>query len=264
MSYKPEESTLIDYLYGELSKEEHEKVEAYLRTNKEAREALDALQKTRGLMSQLKDRTPEVPTFTFDRSTNVIVGMTNEKAWWRYSMAVAAGIALIMIAGYLTTFRIETSANGIQLGFGESTKVSNSLTKAEVQSMIAETMALTKQATDAQIDKVRGEFVSQIEAQSGQEVDPGLLNRYLAQLNDQNEKSLDGRIEASEIEQRQYIKQVVEDFAIFLDLQRQKDMHLIQARFETITNDAELNRQQANQILTTLFSTDLEGESNQY
>ena len=88
MSYKVDESTLMAYLYDELSAEEKQKVEAYLNENESARKELEALQEARWVMGKIKEREVEVPHFTFDQP-GVVVGSESAR-WWKFPMGIAA------------------------------------------------------------------------------------------------------------------------------------------------------------------------------
>ncbi|MEP1033820.1 hypothetical protein [Ekhidna sp.] len=260
MNYKPEESTLISYLYGELSAEENRKVEEYLSGNDEAASELEELKSTLSIMGQLKDKEVDVPTFTFDHSAKVVVANGSASLFWRQSMAIAASIALLLFIGYLTRFNVSVGEDGFQLAFGEQNK---GFSQVAVQSMIAEAISENNNnlnqklaTTEAGIKEyvkdnnqsLQSKFVSQVSEQPMSESDfEHERQQYLSYL-----KQL---IEDSEQSHKVYTDQIMTDFAIFLDIQRQNDMQVIQTRFNNLEDNTELNAFKTDQILSNLGST---------
>jgi len=56
MSYKPDESALMAYLYGEVEGQEKERIEQYLLQNPEARKDLENLKSVRKIMTSWKTK----------------------------------------------------------------------------------------------------------------------------------------------------------------------------------------------------------------
>ncbi|MEO9484259.1 MAG: hypothetical protein ABJG47_12460 [Ekhidna sp.] len=268
MNYKPEESTLIAYLYGELTAEEQKKVEAYLSGNEEARKELDELSETLSIMGQVKDKEVDIPTFTFDQSSKIVVSGASAFGYWQKSLAIAASIALVLFIGYITRFNASYDGDGFQLAFGSQNEGYN---QEQVESMIelaiaknnntldqkfASTEAGMKEYVADNSQSLQTQFVSNMDKRSLSEADFEQQKRvYLSQL-----KQL---VENSELAQKKYTDEVMTDFAIFLDIQRQNDLQVIQTRFNNLQDNAELNQFQTNQILANLISS-VDGGSNQY
>ncbi len=261
MSYKVDEATLMAYLYGELSSEEKKKVEAYLDENESARKELDALEEARWIMGKVQEREVEVPQFTFDQS-NVVVGSATQH-WWKFPMGIAASIALLIFVGYLTSFRISTGAEGLEMAFGSATSTEEVYTKAEVQEMLAEALAANNQLVSQQLSTVQQTMHQQV-AEQVPNVDEALLNEYMARLRDFNRDALQSMLENSEQSQRDYMDQSLQELAVFLDIQRRNDLDVIQTQFTNLAEDTEYNQLQTNQILTNLISSVEEQPSNQY
>ncbi len=271
MNYKPEESTLISYLYGELSAEEKKKVEEYLSGNEEASKELEKLRSALGIIAKLKDKEVDVPTFTFNNSSNIVVGSHSMAVFWKRSLAIAASIAIILFMGYLTRFNASFDDGGLQLTFGEQ---STGFNQQQVEAMIADAIAKNNINLDQKLasteagmknyvldnnQSLQTQLVSQVNNKTETESDFEFeRQQYLAYL-----KQL---IEDSESSQQRYVDQAMTDFAIFLDIQRQNDLQVFQTRFDNIQDNAELNQFQTNQILANLISTVEEPtqEPNQY
>ncbi len=265
MSYKVDETKLIAYLYDELSAEEKHLVEEYLEQNEAARNELEALKETQFLMHKINDHEVEVPKFTFDQSEVVVTSDHTHHGWWKYPMGIAASIALVLFIGYLTSMRVSNGADGLSLSFGEVTESEELFTKAEVKDLIAEALKVNNELVSQQIKTAQSQTLKQVTHSDPAKVDEALLNTYMAKLRDFNREALRSMLENSEQNQKSYTDQSLRDLAVFLDIQRENDLNLIQTRFENFEVDAEYNHLQTNQILTNLMSSVEEQQpSNQY
>ena len=264
MSYKPEESTLIAYLYGELSEEEKNRVEQYLSEHNEARKELNDMKEVLGIMGQAKDREVETPVFSFTNPSKVIVDGNDTGNWWRYPLSIAASIALLMVVGYLTSFRVASVDGQMRIAFGNESMPEETFTKDQVKEMIAVALDENDKLVNQKLAEAKSDLITQANQETPVELDQQLLNKYIQRLRQYNAETMAGLLEESELEQRRYTDQVVQDFAIFLDLQRQDDMELIQSRIQNISEDTERFNRQTGQILTSLLSTDETQNNNQY
>ena len=265
MNYKPEESALIDYLYGELSAEETKKVEAFLSGYVEAQKELDELKSTLSMEGQLKDKEVEAPSFTFNESSKVVVGDVRSNDWWKYPLGIAASVAFLMMMGYLTSFRVSNENGGLTIAFGEASPATEqTFTKSQVQEMIADAMDRNSKLVDQKITSATDDLILKTSQNQSAEVDQQLLNDYIMRLRQYNAETVARLLEDSELEQRRYTDQIIQDFAAFVDLQRQDDMGIIQARLDRISDDASSFNRRTDQILTSLFSIEETTNENQY
>ncbi|WP_420575511.1 anti-sigma factor family protein [Ekhidna sp.] len=265
MSYKPEESTLIAYLYGELSEEEKDRVEQYLSEHNEARMELNGMKEVLGIMGHAKDREVETPVFSFNNPSKVIMDTNSNGNWWRYPLGIAASIALLMVVGYLTSFKVSSEEGHVKIAFGEQESVPEEIfTKDQVKEMISLALNENNKLVNQKLAEAKSDLITQANQQAPIELDQQLLNNYIQRLRQYNAETMAGLLEESELEQRRYTDQVLQDFAIFLDLQRQDDMELIQSRIQNISEDTERFNRQTGQILTSLLSTDETQNNNQY
>ena len=99
MNYKPDETTLISYLYGELDSDTHKQVEKYLQENPEERKRLDEWGFARTVMGQLQDKEVISPP--------IILGDdSRQKPFWkeqyfRMPLGIAASLLFILVAAKL-------------------------------------------------------------------------------------------------------------------------------------------------------------------
>lgn len=264
MNYKPEESTLIAYLYGELSGEEKIKVEQYLSENQEARRELDEMKEVLGIMGHAKDREMEAPVFSFSSPSKVIVDSKDRGSWWRYPLGIAASLALLMVVGYLTSFKLSSIDGELIVAFGDQKDVQGKMfTREEVKEMITLALDENNKLVNQQIKNTKDNLLTKVNQESPANVDQQLLNEYIQRLRQYNAATMAGLLEESEQEQRRYTDQIVQDLAIFMDLQRQADLELIQSRIENLSEDTRRFNQQTGQIITSLLSDETQND-NQY
>src|SRR5580704_2860955 len=99
MSYKPDESILISYLYGELDGQEKEKLLMYFQEHPEELKRLQGKANVRKIMGALNDK--EViapPIFTEDHSRDVYFWRS---AYFKTVLSIAASFLLLLLAGRL-------------------------------------------------------------------------------------------------------------------------------------------------------------------
>jgi len=118
MSYKPDESTLIAYLYGELNEKETQKLEGYFQQHPEELTKLRELGEVRDLMSHAQDKEVIAPP--------VFVDDTNIRPLWksssiRFAVGMAASILFLLVAGKLLGPEINYSKGELRISFGEKT-----------------------------------------------------------------------------------------------------------------------------------------------
>ncbi|MDH5476646.1 MAG: hypothetical protein OEX22_13190, partial [Cyclobacteriaceae bacterium] len=145
MSYKPDESTLVAYLYNELNTKERSKVEEYFKAYPEKKKELDEITSMRQLLGKWEDKEVTAPSFVFDNSDVVVVSKSIWKTgFFRTTVGVAASIALLMVVGYFTNLSVTKNETGIYLSFGQQVKVKEeaipSLTEADIKLIMQETL----------------------------------------------------------------------------------------------------------------------------
>src|SRR5688572_2755734 len=119
MSYKPDESVLMAYLYDELSGEEKVLVEKYLLENPTAMKELESLKFLRSMMTHVEDKEVIAPP--------IVIEDSNQRFFWnapylKTNVSIAASLLLLMVAGSLMDIRMKYSDNQVSLSFGEQTE----------------------------------------------------------------------------------------------------------------------------------------------
>ena len=272
MSYKPNEEILVAYLYNELSAEERTKVEAYLNANPEAKKEVDEIKNMQHLMGKWQDKEVAEPTFMFDDRKVVLLSKEGWLSWTvRSAMAIAASIILLMIVGYFTNLNITKNEEGLHLSFGapiERKVIEPTLTEENVKAWVQESVAANNHQLLNKIGEVEGNLSDELVSYQKENskaiqsvkanqnnIDEALMQGYIAQLKDENKEILLNMMTASESVQRQYVNDILSDFSLYLEEQRQNDLEMIQTSFNSIKDNSEINQIETNQILASLITT---------
>jgi len=254
MSYKPDEATLTSYLYDELSKEEHKKVKAYLAANSEAKKELMEIQSMQKFMGKFEDKEVTEPSFVFDNSPTVVVSRGKSSNYFiRSTIAVAASLSLLILVGYFTQLRISSGNDGLLLSFGnsDSEELNTSLNEEGIKSWMKETLAANNEDLLGRISEVESGFDAKTEqlraANSGTKqlasykIDQDIVDKYVSQITQENRDIILNLMEISGRNQKLYMDDMMQDFAKFMESQRQNDLEEIQGHLTSFVNSQEVN-----------------------
>ena len=273
MSYKPDESVLLAYVYNELGAEDRAKLEQYLIEHPETKKELEEIKATRSLLGKWPDQEVVEPSFVFD---NPKVLVSSGSAWnsklLQSIIGLAASIALLMMVGYFTNFQLSKNNEGWNVSMGvpkQEIKPDTSpiLTEENVKEWMQESMATNNEAILSRINEVQDDLSGELNQQkransmalaslkTNNQIDESLLQGYVDQLKDENKEILLSLVQASEVEQKQYVNQVLADFSTYLEQQRAYDLEIIQANFSNLRDNTEDNQLETNQLLASLITT---------
>lgn len=256
MSYKPDEAVLMAYLEGELSGEEETKVVAYLDAHPKEKEELEGILSVRKIMGKLPDKEVATPSFVFEDSATVVVsgsvGAFN--GILKSTLAIAASISLLLLVGYFTEVRITSSESGMQLSFRDAevpAGSSPSLSKDEIKLMMQEALASNNEELVSKINEVEDDFRARAEElmalNTGSEnvdfqLDQDLLNEYVSQIKIENRDIILSLMEVTGRNQKEYMDDLMTDFATFVAAQREEDLNLIENSINSLVNNTDLGR----------------------
>jgi hypothetical protein len=96
MSYKPDETAIVSFLYGELDPTEMDKVNEYFINHPDELKKYQSLQDTRSILSRLDDKEVIAPPIFLDDHTHI-------KPFWNAGyfktiISIAASLLLLMVA----------------------------------------------------------------------------------------------------------------------------------------------------------------------
>ena len=273
MSYKPDEQSLMAYLYGELEGEELRKFENYLASSPEARAELQRLKELRAMMGALEDKEVIAPPIVIDRDRRI---RFSRSAIWTMA-GVAASLLLLITVGYLTKATLSITDSEFRIAFGESkqvrvmepvAEVEQQLTQEQVQQMINASMMETRANMEASLHNTEEKLDASIRtnlALNSNRIDQLMktasnasqdqIQSYVATMQAENLKMVKDYFQLTSTEQRQYIEDLLVDFSKYLQQQRQNDLLVVQSRLNNIENNTDLFRQETEQILASLLST---------
>lgn len=271
MKYNPTEADWIDYLYGNMSSEQVMRFEAYLIENPEAQKKLESLQEIRKWMTSVEDKEVIAPPLFITNAQN---------SFWQFPYAktilsVAASLLIIIVAGWLTNFHIQTDGNGVRFAFGEEKVIESvdakpNLTNEEVQALINQSIASNATILEQKWIKQQEELKKSVNknlartASNNEKFDllvqqvanasQTQVQAYMASMQQQNLKSMQEYLTLTSNDQKAYIEGLLVDFAKYLQQQRNDDLRLLQAKITDVEQNNNQFKAETEQILTSLIS----------
>lgn len=272
MNYKPDEGTLIAYLYGELDAAESEKVMEYLNQHPEELKTLQQLADVSKVMKQIQDKEVIAPPIFGD-----VPG--KQVHFWQSSsfktmMSMAASFILILVAARLIGPEITYSSGELRISFNGAKKIEQvaqpapeSLTPSQVQEMINSSLNKNNQVIAAGWEDNQKKINQSIQtsfATNSNKIDELMkvtsqasqdqVRTFVASLQEDNLKLMKDYLQLSSSEQKTYVEALLVDFSKYLQEQRKQDFQLFQTRMSSIEKNTDQFKQETEQILATIIS----------
>ncbi|HEX7015450.1 MAG TPA: hypothetical protein VF191_08045 [Cyclobacteriaceae bacterium] len=266
MSFKPDEGTLIAYLYGELEGAAKEKVERYLAESEEARRELEALKAVRDVMGLVRDKEVIAPPLVIDSRARHF-GLSSR--FLRSTLAIAASLILLMVAGKLTGVQVTASGNQLKLSFGAPTPAPEppSLDVADVHNIIDAKLASNNAALQEEWRKSQDAFTATVHeslAESSSRINRLVANAasasekqisdYVSTLQADNLRMIKDYYKMTSADQKEQLEQLLVDFSKYLQQQREDDLRIMQAQLNDLQKNTDMYRQETEQILASIIS----------
>ena len=266
MSWKPSETDIIDYLYGEIAPDLKENFEKYLNENKEFAKELDEIRDTMGILPIVPDEEVIPPVPLMGIGDGKILGAQGRR--WLYPVSIAASIAFLLIVGYFTRFSISIGGEGFSLGFNNPVQEIKTMDETQVQALIDNSLKAKNEEWNSQIESVKVGFVNNL--QEERTITDGKINHlthnkpqldeeqvlaFLNQLKDENEKMMKSYYEASAEEQQEYMRNVLIEFNNYINQQRQEDIQYFQANLINLKSSTDQKQEQTDKILANIITT---------
>jgi hypothetical protein len=265
MSYKPDESILMAYLYGELDEKENEKLQQYFAENPGEQKKVQELAAVSNLLGRIKDK--EViapPVFVEDRHSLIPL-------WRRPYVTVITSIAaslfvLILVARLLVT-EVRYSAGELSISFGNHPAGPSGLSAGAVEEMIdravarnnaalAKDMEVRQAKLDESVRKnldLNSKRVDRL-VQNASAASTEQLRSFVAGLQDKNLRLMDDYFRLSTAEQKKYVENLLGDFSNYLQDQRAQDLTLVQTKVTNLEKNSDQFKQETEQILASIIS----------
>ncbi len=274
MNFKPDEKDWMAYLYGELEGEESARMDQYIQDNPEAREELASFHQLRGLLRGVEDKEVIAPP--------IFVGDAKQRTFWstpyfRTIISIAASVLLIILVGKVTGLQMGFSDNQFVIHFGEPLrpkveetydKPEPTLTAEDVQRMIDATVEKNNAQVSATLKEshqaLQASIRQNLEANSGRidnlmrEVSLASqeqIRQYVANLQEQNNELVKEYFRLSTAEQKDYIEDILVDFAQYVQQQRANDLQVVQLELNNLKQNTDVFKYETEQILSTIISS---------
>lgn len=266
MSWKPEEREIIDYIYGSMTPDEKKNFEDNLKENPELEQEIKELRKTQSLLPFLPDE-EVIPPLVFSNADSKSASRKTTR--WLIPISIAASIALILVTGYLTQFRMSFNQKGFELGFAnEQPEPALAFNQADIERLIESRMAGVKTELTSQLLSLEKGFDSQLannSANTSKQIEDALkrsskaqndkqMLAFMSQLKDENEKMIANFYKVSAEEQQKYIRNILLEYNSFLEEQRKDDLQYLQANFVELKTSSEQKQQETEKLLASIIS----------
>ncbi|MCE7863508.1 MAG: hypothetical protein DYG99_08205 [Bacteroidetes bacterium CHB5] len=268
MNYKPDEGTLMAYLYGELDATENEKVKQYLQQYPEVLQHLQQLGYVRTALGSLSDEEVIAPPVFVDSETKNIPFW--KAGYFKITMGIAASFLFLLVAARLIGPEVMYKNGELRISFNrtpENPATEQSLTANEVQEMINtslvknnETIASNWEASNQKIQEslqrnlnnnsARIDKLISVASQASQDQ----VRTFVAGMQEENMKLMKDYFQLSAKDQQAYVENLLVDFTKYLHEQRKQDMLLFQTRMNSIEKNTDQFKQETEQILASIIS----------
>ncbi|MBL7834267.1 MAG: hypothetical protein JNK18_09940 [Cyclobacteriaceae bacterium] len=277
MSYKPDESALMAYLYGELQGEEKRSVEKYLAENPQAMKDLQGMMDVRKILSVIDDKEVIAPPIVMEDSRQRYFWNT---PYLKTVMSIAASLMLLLVAGKILDLRINFEGNSAQISFGEPAKttglpVQPALTAQQVQDMINQSVQNNNQVVEASLTESQKKIDASIRqnmamnsekfnelVKKASTASEAQISGYVASLKKENQQLVKDYFKLTTNEQQKYIETLLVDFAKYMNQQRTSDLEAIQLRMASMEQNTTLLKEETEQILTSIISNNTAAPGN--
>lgn len=273
MNYKPDESTLIAYLYGELDAKEVEKVQGYLNHNPEVLKKLQGLNEVRSALSHAGDQEVIAPPIFMDATSHA--SRFWQSGYFKTVMSIAASILFLLVAARLIGPEISYSSGELRISFNGNKQIEKpveqviipSLSSSEVQDMINTSLIKNNEQISSEWEsnnkKLQASLKSsltnnsekidelmKVASQASQEQ----VRTFVASLQQDNLQLMKDYMQLSSKDQKAYVESLLVDFSKYLQEQRKQDLVLFQTRMSSIEKNTDQFKQETEQILANIIS----------
>lgn len=270
---KPDESTLIAYLYGELDAKETEKVVKYLNQNPDVEKKLQQLSDVQGILNHVEDQEVIAPPIFMDSNKHA-------SRFWRSSyfktvMSIAASFLVLLVAAKLIGPEIMYSNGELRISFKEQKQIEKpieqatipSITSVDVQDMINNSLIKNNEmiATEwaSNNKKIQASLRNNLSSNSAKidelmkvtsQASQDQVRSFVASMQEDNRKVMSDYMQLSAKDQKMYVENLLVDFSKYLQEQRKQDLVFFQSRMSSIEKNSSQFKQETEQILSSIIA----------
>ncbi|MEQ1585790.1 MAG: hypothetical protein ABL895_07935 [Cyclobacteriaceae bacterium] len=274
MKYKPDDATLISYLYGELDAKETEKVLGYLNQNPEEFKNLQQLMDVRSVLKHVEDKEVIAPPVFMDQGGHA--SRFWQANYFKTIMSIAASFLLLMVAARLIGPEISYSKGELRISFNGAVPVeqkqilpaTTSLTPNEVQEMINTSLVKNNELISTEWEsnnkKLQASLRTNLTSNSAKiddlmkvasQASQDQVRSFVAGLQEDNLRLMKDYLQLSAKDQKVYVENLLVDFSKYLQEQRKQDLMLFQTRMSSIEKNTDQFKQETEQILASIISS---------
>lgn len=278
MSYKPDKSDWMAYLYGELKDEEKIKFDQYLLAHPDAREELERYQRIRNLLAYAEDKEVIAPPVFIEegplRHGGRRLYFWNSHAF-KVIAAIAASVIMVIWMGKISGARLKVSDREFHLTFGEgpvqnqpALPSQNALSAGQVQDMINASLNKNNAVVQAGLESTQQELEASLRenlavnsgrihqlVKDASSASQDQIRQYVEGMRTENMAQMKDYFQLTSTEQKKYIENLLVDFAKYWQQQRNNDLQLVQTRMNSLEQHTDLFRQETEQILSSIITT---------
>lgn len=273
MNYKPDQATLISYLYGELDAKEAEKVLTYLNQDPEEFKNLQQLVDVRSVLNKVDDKEVIAPPIFMDQGGHA--SRFWQASYFKTIMSIAASFLLLMVAARLIGPEISYSKGELRVSFNgapvEQKQIlpdATGLTSHEVQEMINTSLVKNNELISTEWEsnnkKLQASLRTSLASNSAKvddlmkvasQASQDQVRSFVAGLQEDNLRLMKDYLQLSAKDQKVYVENLLVDFSKYLQEQRKQDLMLFQTRMSSIEKNTDQFKQETEQILASIISS---------
>ena len=258
MSYRPDESILISWMYGELDEAETAKVEKYFQENPEELKKIQQLRGVSNIMSNIQDKEVIAPPLfmTDDETKTISFWKTNS---FKTVMSIAASFLVLIVAAKLLNLNVSYSDNELRIAFGERAEKK----AVEVHPVQTAAQGLTALEVQKMIDQSVNENLAASTSQVNEAVKKDIKS-FVSTLQKENLAQMRDYLQLSALDQRKYTDNLLVEFSKYLNDQRAHEYNMYQTRFSKIEQNTEQLKSETEQILASIISSSPQIQQSSY
>lgn len=274
MNYKPEESTLISYLYGELDAKETAKLQEYFLQHPEELSKLHQLTEVRNVLKVAEDQEVIAPPIFMDSPSQA--SRFWQSGYVKTILSIAASFLLLLVAARLIGPEISYSKGELRISFKEATPIEQpvtqnhplpALTSNEVQAMINTSLVKNNELISSEWEinnkKIQSSLQNNLASNSAKidelmkvasQASQDQVRTFVAGLQQDNLQLMKDYMALSTKDQQVYVENLLVDFSKYLQEQRKQDLMLFQTRMSSIEKNTDQFKQETEQILASIIA----------
>ncbi|MCC5937721.1 MAG: hypothetical protein JJU34_10590 [Lunatimonas sp.] len=267
MSFVPDETTWMGYLYGELDAETHLQVTQYLQNNPDARRELEQFASLRQRLKGLEDKSPPPMALPELPQTTRPVRRTIPKPI-QYAATLVIALVCLMVAARATELHLQWSSDGLYISFGirEMPPTPQMVAATTLAEERAESPRGTYEASPSDsllrqvqeiIDRKLDQRLRDEKQQWIGQIGPGLERRmdaYFQAARQEQALQLATYWEEVALVQKQYTEVLLQDFSQTLEQLREEDLVFLLERLNGMQYENEQRQQEINDLLIFLLA----------